>query len=115
MELRLLRSKNLRALAIVYVLIAAAFVFVVQAQAVSAQAQRTELVVGLQNDMTSMNYFDPATNPSGRRTWWTGGSNPSCPTTRASRAFPSWRILRMVEGPVTRSMTTGLNVTVQIR
>src|SRR2546422_726884 len=60
MGLKLLRSPGLRAIAIVFVLLGSAFIFA--AQTVGAQGERTELVIGLQNDMTTLNYFNPDTN-----------------------------------------------------
>src|SRR6267143_699227 len=60
MELKLLRSSRLRASAIVFVMLGAGFIFL--AQTVAAQTERTELVVGLQNDMTTMDFFNPDTN-----------------------------------------------------
>src|SRR6266704_2053972 len=60
MGLKLLRSPGLRAIAIVFVLLGSAFIFA--AQTVAAQGERTELVIGLQNDMTTLNYFNPDTN-----------------------------------------------------
>src|SRR6266702_7818770 len=60
MGLKLLRSPGLRAIAIVFVLLGSAFIFA--AQTVAAQGGRTELVIGLQNDMTTLDYFNPETN-----------------------------------------------------
>lgn len=59
---KLLSSNTLRAALIVYVMIAASFVLMAQSNLVSAQATPTSLVVGLQNDMTTLNWFDPSTN-----------------------------------------------------
>ncbi len=59
---KLLRSKNVHALLIAYVLIAAGLLFMVQAHPAAAAATRDTLVVGLQNDMVNPNYFDTATN-----------------------------------------------------
>ena len=60
MELKLLRSSRLRTAAIVFVMLGAGFIFL--AQSAAAQTERTELVVGLQNDMTTMDFFNPETN-----------------------------------------------------
>ncbi len=60
MELKLLRSPGLRATVLVFVLLAAGFVFLTTPAA--AQGGRTELVIGLQNDMTTLDYFNPETN-----------------------------------------------------
>ena len=60
MELKLLRSSRLRTAAIVFVMLGAGFIFL--AQSTAAQTERTELVVGLQNDMTTMDFFNPETN-----------------------------------------------------
>src|SRR6267143_2543250 len=60
MELSLFRSSRLRAAAIVFVMLGAGLIFLTQNT--SAQTERTELVVGLQNDMTTMNFFNPETN-----------------------------------------------------
>src|SRR5256885_15159578 len=60
MGLRILHSPVLRSIAIVFVLLASGPIFA--AQTVAAQGQRTELVLGLQNDMTTLNYFNPDTN-----------------------------------------------------
>ena len=60
---KLLSSNALRVAIIVYAMIAASFVMAVDGRVVSAQTAGTPpLVVGLQNDMSSGNYFDPATN-----------------------------------------------------
>ena len=59
---KLLRSRNVQAILIVYAMIFAGLLFVVQAQTASAASIRDTLVVGLQNDMVNPNYFDPATN-----------------------------------------------------
>ena len=60
MELKLLRSPGLRATVLVFVLLAAGFVFL--ATSAAAQGGRNELVIGLQNDMTTLDYFNPETN-----------------------------------------------------
>jgi len=60
MVLKLLRSPGLRATVITLVLLGAGFIFL--AHPVAAQGGRTELVIGLQNDMTTLNYFNPETN-----------------------------------------------------
>src|SRR5207247_10228016 len=54
------RSSRLRTAAIVFVMLGAGFIFL--AQSAAAQTERTELVVGLQNDMTTMDFFNPETN-----------------------------------------------------
>ena len=60
---KLLRSKNVHALVMAYVLIAASLVLLVQAHgAAAAGATNDTLVVGLQSDMTNPNIYDPATN-----------------------------------------------------
>ncbi len=59
---KLLGSNALRVTILVWVMILAGFVFMVQPNPVSAQAGPNQLVVGLQNDMTTLNLFDPATN-----------------------------------------------------
>ncbi len=59
---KLLRSRSLRTMVIVYVLIAASFVILGQARNAAAQGERTNLVVGLQLDMPNLDYFDVATN-----------------------------------------------------
>lgn len=59
---RLLRSNALRVTIIVMAMILAGFVFMVQPNPVSAQTGPSQLIVGLQNDMTTLNWFDPATN-----------------------------------------------------
>jgi ABC-type transport system substrate-binding protein len=60
MVLKLLGSPALRATVIVLVMLGAGFVFL--AQTAAAQGERTELVVGLQNDMTTIDPFNPETN-----------------------------------------------------
>src|SRR2546427_6689495 len=60
MGLRILHSPVLRSIAIVFVLLASGLIFA--AQTAAAQGERTELVIGLQNDMTTLNYFNPDTN-----------------------------------------------------
>jgi len=60
MKLKLLHSPGLRAAVLVFVLLGAGFVFL--AQPAAAQGGRTELVIGLQNDMTTLDYFNPETN-----------------------------------------------------
>lgn len=59
---KLLRSKHVHAMLIVYAMIFAGLLFVVQAQTAAAALTRDTLVVGLQNDMVNPNYFDTATN-----------------------------------------------------
>lgn len=59
---KLLRSRSLRTMVLVYVLIAASFVVMYGARNAAAQGQRTNLVVGLQLDMPNLDYFDVATN-----------------------------------------------------
>ena len=59
---KLFRSTTLRALVIVYVMIAASLVFVGQANSAAAASTRSTLVIGLQNDMVNMNPWDPGTN-----------------------------------------------------
>lgn len=59
---KLFRSTTLRALVIIYVMIAASFVFVGQANSASAASTRSTLVIGIQNDMVNMNPWDPGTN-----------------------------------------------------
>src|SRR2546422_338486 len=62
MQGRFLSSNHVRAMVVVYVMIGAGFAVLAQSPLATAATYRTQLVVGLQNDMTSMNYFDPATN-----------------------------------------------------
>ena len=62
MKRKLISSNTLHVLVIVFVMIAASFVLLVQTKPVSAQGADTQLVVGLQNPATSLNYFDVATN-----------------------------------------------------
>ncbi len=62
MEGRFLSLSHVPAMVVVYVMIGAGFVVLAQSPLAAAATYRTELVVGLQNDMTSLNYFDPATN-----------------------------------------------------
>lgn len=59
---RLLSSNTLRALVIIFVMVAASFVLLVQSDVAAAAATDTQLVVGLQNPATSLNFFDVATN-----------------------------------------------------
>ena len=61
---KLLSSTTLRALVIVYVMIAAGFVIMYSNPLAAAQsaASKGTLTIGLQNDMTSLNFFDPASN-----------------------------------------------------
>lgn len=59
---RFLKSSVTRALIIAYAVLATSFLVLVQAQTASAQAGRTELVLGLQNDMTTLNFWNPETN-----------------------------------------------------
>src|SRR3989442_841689 len=61
MSFRLSRSMALRTILVVWVLIATAFAFMVTSQNAAAAA-RTNLVIGLQNDMVNLNPFDPGTN-----------------------------------------------------
>src|SRR2546428_288805 len=61
MNFRLSRSMALRTILVVWVLIATAFAFMVTSQNAAAAA-RTNLVIGLQNDMVNLNPFDPGTN-----------------------------------------------------
>src|SRR5947199_10673246 len=60
MRLKLLHSPGLHAFVITLILLGAGFIFL--AQSAAAQGERTELVIGLQNDMTTLNYFNPETN-----------------------------------------------------
>jgi len=62
MASNVLRKSTLRALIMAYVLLAGGLIVLVQAQTVAAQGGRTEIVIGLQNDMTTMNYWNPETN-----------------------------------------------------
>src|SRR5712664_2611264 len=59
---KLLQSRHVHAILIVYAMIFAGLIFVVQAQTAAAATTRDTLVVGLQNDMVNPNYFDTATN-----------------------------------------------------
>src|SRR5213594_718688 len=60
---KLLRSKHVHAVLVVYVMIAAGLVFVLQDHPAAAVAgSKDTLTVGLQNDMVNPNYFDTATN-----------------------------------------------------
>ena len=52
----------LRALVVAFVLFAGMFIVLLQAQTAAAQGTETEIVIGLQNDMTTMNYWNPETN-----------------------------------------------------
>src|SRR5256886_528747 len=61
MNFRLSRSMALRTILVVWVLIATAFAFMVTSQNAAAAA-RTNLVIGLENDMVNLNPFDPGTN-----------------------------------------------------
>src|SRR2546427_1797474 len=60
MALKILHSPGLRAAVIAMVLIGTGFM--VFAQPTAAQGGRTEIVIGLQNDMTTLDYFNPETN-----------------------------------------------------
>ncbi|HLQ42385.1 MAG TPA: ABC transporter substrate-binding protein, partial [Thermoplasmata archaeon] len=60
---KLLRSKHVHAVLIVYVMVAAGLLFVLLAHPAAAVAgSKDTLTVGLQNDMVNPNYFDTATN-----------------------------------------------------
>jgi ABC-type transport system substrate-binding protein len=59
---RFLKSPVTRAAIIAYALLAASFAVLVQTPTASAQGGSTELVLGLQNDMTSLNFWNPETN-----------------------------------------------------
>src|SRR5256885_3068941 len=60
MAIKLLRSTALRATVIVLSMLGAGFIFLVHNAA--AASSRTEVVIGLQNDMTTLDYFNPETN-----------------------------------------------------
>jgi ABC-type transport system substrate-binding protein len=60
MVLKILHSPGLRAAVIAMVLLGTGFM--VFAQPTAAQGGRTEIVIGLQNDMTTLDYFNPETN-----------------------------------------------------
>jgi len=60
MAIKLLRSTALRATVIVLIMLGAGFIFLVHNAA--AASSRTEVVIGLQNDMTTLDYFNPETN-----------------------------------------------------
>lgn len=60
MGLKILHSPGLRAAVIAMVLLGTGFM--VFAQPTAAQGGRTEIVIGLQNDMTTLDYFNPETN-----------------------------------------------------
>ena len=64
MKSKLLSSKTVQSMLIVYVLIGAGLLFVVQAHTAAAAtgASADTVTVGLQNDMVNMNIWDPATN-----------------------------------------------------
>src|SRR5207244_11985468 len=56
------RSIALRTLVIVFVMVASVFVLTLSSPNAAAAASRTNLVIGLQNDMVNLNPFDPSTN-----------------------------------------------------
>ena len=56
------RSMALRTLVIVFVMVASVFVLTLSSPNVAAASSRTNLVIGLQNDMVNLNPFDPSTN-----------------------------------------------------
>src|SRR2546425_6684862 len=60
MGLKILHSPGLLAAVIAMVLLGTGFIAF--AQPTAAQGGRTELVVGLQNDMTTLDFFNPETN-----------------------------------------------------
>ncbi|TLZ51487.1 MAG: hypothetical protein E6K18_04860, partial [Methanobacteriota archaeon] len=60
MEIKRSRLRAVHAMLIVYVMLVAGFAAVLQSR--GASADRTELVVGLQNDMTTLNFWNPETN-----------------------------------------------------
>src|SRR5207247_7201407 len=101
MELKLLRSSRLRTAAIVFVMLGAGFIFL--AQSAAAQTERTELVVGLQNDMTTMDFLIRRRTRSGMHTRSNGVSK-VCFRVHLTISFSrSWRIPRRERAdPVTR-------------
>ena len=56
------RSMALRTLVIVFVMVASVFVLTLSSPNAAAASSRTNLVIGLQNDMVNLNPFDPSTN-----------------------------------------------------
>ncbi len=60
MQLVFLRSPAIRVIAITLVLLGSGMIFLVGSAA--AQTQSSEIVIGLQNDMTDMNTWNPGTN-----------------------------------------------------
>src|SRR5207249_3388601 len=63
-EMSFLRSRSmaLRTLVIVFVMVASVFVLTLSSPNAAAASSRTNLVIGLQNDMVNLNPFDPSTN-----------------------------------------------------
>ena len=59
---KLVRSLALRTALIAFVLLASGLVLMVSSTYAAAATSRTNLIIGLQNDMVNLNPFDPATN-----------------------------------------------------
>lgn len=62
MESVVFRGREMRAVLVVLVMVTAGFAFMFQVPGASAAAAPGEIVIGLQNDMTDMNSWNPATN-----------------------------------------------------
>src|SRR5256886_8986886 len=110
-----LSSNHVRAMVVVYVMIGAGFVVLAQSPLAAAATYRTELVVGLQNDMTSMNYFDPATNTVWKAYMVAWGFESLLAHDQASLSYAFLADPAYGGGNGWTVDASGFNVTVQIR
>src|SRR2546427_788509 len=110
-----LSSNHVRAMVVVYVMIGAGFVVLAQSPLAAAATYRTELVVGLQNDMTSMNYFDPATNTVWKAYMVAWGFESLLAHDQASLSYAFLADPAYGGGSGWTVDASGFNVTVQIR
>src|SRR5207245_8604377 len=62
MSFLLSRSMALRTLVVVFAVLVSAFAMLWSSPNAAAASSRTNLVIGLQNDMVNLNPFDPSTN-----------------------------------------------------
>src|SRR2546426_1013976 len=115
MQGRFLSSNHVRAMVVVYVMIDAGFAVLAQSPLATAATYRTQLVVGLQNDMTSMNYFDPATNTVWKAYMVAWGFESLLAHDQASLSYAFLADPAYGGGNGWTVDASGFNVTVQIR
>src|SRR2546427_731425 len=115
MQGRFLSSNHVRAMVVVYVMIGAGFAVLAQSPLATAATYRTQLVVGLQNDMTSMNYFDPATNTVWKAYMVAWGFESLLAHDQASLSYAFLADPAYGGGNGWTVDASGFNVTVQIR